>query len=268
MVILPVPPGSPTGIPDSSPEKLAVAIIPARYHSARLPGKPLADIDGRPMIQHVYRRVEAARTVRAVVVATDDDRIRTAVERFGGRAVMTLAAHRSGTERAAEVAAYLDAPVIVNVQADEPLIDPAMIDEVVAPFAADRHVEMTTLRRRIDDPDDLVSPHIVKVVTDRTGNALYFSRATIPWGHSALSVDSPPHVFKHIGLYGYRREFLLTLARLLPSPLEAAESLEQLRALEHGYRIKVLDTTFDCVGVDTPEDLERVRRLMSAGVRA
>ena len=181
---------------------------------------------------------------------------------------MTLAAHRSGTDRAAEVAAGLDAPVVVNVQADEPFIDPAMIDEVVAPFVADRHLEMTTLRRRIDDPDDLLSPHVVKVVTDRNGNALYFSRATIPWGRGASSANTPPHVFKHIGLYAYRREFLLTLARLAPSPLEAAESLEQLRALEHGYCIKVLETTFDCVGVDTPGDLERVRRLMSAGARA
>ena len=180
---------------------------------------------------------------------------------------MTLAAHRSGTDRVAEVAAGLDAPVVVNVQVDEPLIDPGMIDEVVAPFVADPHIEMTTLRRRIDNPDDLLSPHVVKVVTDRNGNALYFSRATIPWGRNASSANTPPYVFKHIGLYAYRREFLLTLARLAPSPLEAAESLEQLRALSHGYRIKVLETTFDCVGVDTPGDLERVRRLMSAGAR-
>ena len=231
----------------------------------RLPGKLLADIGGRPMIEHVYRRAQSARSIGSVVVATDDERIRKAVELFGGRAMMTRSTHRSGMERVAEVAELLDAPVVVNIQGDEPLVEPAMIDQLVQPFGTEREVKMATLRRRIDNRDDLLNPHIVKVVVDVDGNALYFSRAAIPAVRSSFSGATPPLAFKHIGLYAYRRDFLLGLASLAPAPLEVVESLEQLRALEHGYPIKVIETVFDSVGVDTQDDLDRVRRIMPAG---
>jgi 3-deoxy-manno-octulosonate cytidylyltransferase (CMP-KDO synthetase) len=203
------------------------------------------------MIEHVYYRAAASQIVRAVMVATDDERIRRAVEAFGGAAVMTRATHRSGTERLAEVAAGLDCEIVVNVQGDEPLLEPGMIDEVVAPLAADATLMMTTLRRPIADAGELANPNVVKVVASPEDFALYFSRAPLASGE------------RHIGLYAYRREFLLTLAALPPTRLEQAESLEQLRALEHGYRIKVPETAYESVGVDTPDDLERVRRLLA-----
>jgi 3-deoxy-manno-octulosonate cytidylyltransferase (CMP-KDO synthetase) len=241
-----------------------VVIIPARFESSRLPGKALADIAGRPMIEHVYRRAAAARSIAAVIVATDDERIRRAVEGFGGEARLTDRGHPSGTDRLAEVAESLDADLIVNVQGDEPLIDPAMIEEALAPFASDATLMMGTLRRRLDDPRELADPNVTKVVVDRDGYALYFSRAPIPFQRDPGAAAT---AWKHIGLYVYRREFLLAFARLSPTPLERAERLEQLRALEHGFRIKAVETSFDSVGVDTPEDLERARRLMAALAR-
>jgi 3-deoxy-manno-octulosonate cytidylyltransferase (CMP-KDO synthetase) len=242
-----------------------VAIIPARYRSTRLPGKPLADIGGRPMIEHVYRRAKEARSVDAVIVATDDLRIHDAVVRFGGDARMTSDRHPSGTDRLAEVAATLACDLVVNLQGDEPMLAPEMIDEAVAPFAGDPTLMMSTLRKRMEDLADLANPNVTKVVVDRDGYALYFSRAPVPF-HRDPHPAAPATAYRHIGLYVYRREFLLHLARLEPTPLERAESLEQLRALEHGFRIKAVETTFDAVGVDTPEDLERVRHLM-AGAR-
>lgn len=239
-----------------------VAIIPARYQSSRLPGKPLADIAGRPMIEHVYRRAEASPVIDAVVVATDDERVRAAVEAFGGIAWMTRADHRSGSDRLAEVAAGLACELVVNIQGDEPLLAPEMIAEALEPVAACSSVPMGTLCRRIDDPADLVNPNVVKVVRDRQGFALYFSRAAIPYSRVSGGRDAGA-ARKHIGLYVYRREFLLEFARLAPTPLEEAESLEQLRALEHGFRILAPETSHDSIGVDTPEDLERVRKLMS-----
>jgi 3-deoxy-manno-octulosonate cytidylyltransferase (CMP-KDO synthetase) len=212
------------------------------------------------MIEHVYYRAAASQIVRAVMVATDDERIQRAVEAFGGSVEMTRPTHRSGTERLAEVADRLDCDIVVNVQGDEPLLEPGMIDEVVAPLAADPGLVMSTLRRPITEAADLANPNIVKVVADRDDFALYFSRAPIPF---TLSERSESKGAKHIGLYAYRRDFLLMLAALPPTRLEQAESLEQLRALEHGYRIKVPETAFDSVGVDTPEDLERVRRLLA-----
>jgi 3-deoxy-manno-octulosonate cytidylyltransferase (CMP-KDO synthetase) len=239
-----------------------VAVIPARFASSRFPGKALADIDGRPMIEHVYRRAEKALAVSRVIVATDDLRIATAVSRFGGEVRLTRGDHLSGTDRLAEVAASLDCDVIVNVQGDEPLIDPGAIDEAVAPFAADAGIHITTLYRRISEASDLKNPNIVKVAIDRAGFALYFSRAPIPY------VRDPrggwPPLYRHIGLYAYRRSALLVLASLEPTPLERAEALEQLRALEHGIRIKAIETAYDSFGVDTPEDLEHVRRLLAA----
>ena len=242
-----------------------VAIIPARYASTRLPGKPLADIGGRPMVEHVYRRAEAAASVETVVVATDDERIVSAVTAFGGEARMTRADHHSGTDRLAEVAGTLACDVVVNVQADEPLIEPHMIDAVVAACMRDPQIVMSTLRCRIRDAADLQNPHVVKVVVDRDGYALLFSRAAIGLDRTTGPRPAAPPVYKHIGLYAYRRPFLLTLSRLEPTPLERAERLEQLRVLEHGYRIMTTETEHDPIGVDTPEDLERVRRLVATG---
>ncbi len=237
-----------------------VAVIPARYESSRLPGKVLADIAGRPMVEHVYRRAAEARGVDAVVVATDDERIAGAVESFGGVVRLTQPGHRTGTDRVAETARDLRCEVVVNVQADLPLIEPEMIAEVIGPFS-DETVQMSTLRQAISDPADEDNPNVVKVVVDRSGDALYFSRSKIPYRRE----DGV--CFKHIGLYAFRREFLLSFAALSQTPLERAESLEQLRALEHGYRIRAVETRFESIEVDTPDDLERVRRRVSAAAR-
>jgi len=238
-----------------------VAVIPARFGSSRFPGKPLADIDGRPMIEHVYRRAAASPVVSRVVVATDDLRIATTVTGFGGNVRLTRADHQTGTDRLAEVVATIDCDVVVNIQGDEPLLDPRAIAEVVAPFA-DPSISMTTLYRRIDNPADLANSNVVKIVLDRGGFALYFSRAAIP--HARDPRGGWPPLYRHIGLYAYRRSTLLVLAALERTPLERAEALEQLRPLEHGIRIKAVETSYDSIGVDTPEDLEHVRRLMAA----
>jgi 3-deoxy-manno-octulosonate cytidylyltransferase (CMP-KDO synthetase) len=251
-----------------------VALIPARYDSTRFPGKPLAELAGRPMIEHVYRRAAAAKSINAVLVATDDLRIASAVEQFGGFARLTRPSHRSGTDRLAEVAEDLACDIVVNVQGDEPLVDPRTLDELVAPLESDPSVNMSTIRRRIGDPEDYRNPHVVKVVIDADGNALYFSRSPIPFvraasddgGHAWIADPRFP-VFKHLGLYAYRRSFLLAFSRLQPTPLEIAESLEQLRALEHGFRIRTVETEHDSIGVDTPEDLERARRIVAAEAR-
>jgi 3-deoxy-manno-octulosonate cytidylyltransferase (CMP-KDO synthetase) len=235
-----------------------VAVIPARYESSRLPGKVLADIAGRPMVEHVYRRAAEARGVDAVVVATDDERIAGAVESFGGVVRLTQPGHRTGTDRVAETARDLRCEIVVNVQADLPLIEPEMVAEVIGPFRDDAEIQMSTLRQAIADPADEDNPNVVKVVVDRSGNALYFSRSKIPY------CREDGVCFKHIGLYAFRREFLLSFAALSQTPLERAESLEQLRALEHGYRIRAVETRFESIEVDTPDDLERVRRRMSA----
>jgi 3-deoxy-manno-octulosonate cytidylyltransferase (CMP-KDO synthetase) len=212
------------------------------------------------MIEHVYRRTAAARSIASVIVATDDERIHRAVRAFGGESRMTSTAHQSGTDRIAEVAAGLQCDLIVNVQGDEPLIEPAMIDEAVAPFAGNPALMMSTLRRRIEDDADTQNPNVTKVVVDREEFALYFSRAPIPF----VRRDCPPApAWRHVGLYVYRRECLLRLAALPPTAMERSEALEQLRALEHGIRIKAVETVFDSIGVDTPEDLERVRSLLS-----
>ena len=249
-----------SGLALDSDSGSVVAIIPARYHSTRLPGKALADIAGRPMIEHVYRRAAAATAVTSVLVATDDDRILEAVRAFGGAACMTSPHHVSGTDRLAEVAAELACEIVVNVQGDEPLIEPSMIDEAVEPLLADPMVVMSTLRRRIDDPDELRNPNVTKVVVDREGYALYFSRAPIPFVRDG---GTPAPAWRHVGLYVYRRDCLLQLAGLPPSTLERSEALEQLRALEHGIRILAVETAHDSIGVDTPDDLERARRLLA-----
>jgi 3-deoxy-manno-octulosonate cytidylyltransferase (CMP-KDO synthetase) len=246
---------------DSVPSLTVVVVIPARYASTRLPGKALADLDGRPMIEHVYRRAAAASAVSQVIVATDDLRIATRVIAFGGTVRLTRATHETGTDRLAEVAATLDCDIVVNVQGDEPLIDPGAIGEVVAPFSTDPSLQMSTLVRRIQDPADFSNPNITKVVVDRAGFAMYFSRAPIP--HVRDPRRGWPPFYKHVGSYAYRRSALLVLASLEPTPLERAESLEQLRALEHGIRIKAVETAYESFGVDTAEDLEQVRRLLA-----
>jgi 3-deoxy-manno-octulosonate cytidylyltransferase (CMP-KDO synthetase) len=224
----------------------------------------LLDIGGRPMIEHVYRRAASARLISAVLVATDDERVADVVSGFGGWARLTSPAHASGTDRLAEVARSFPCELIVNVQGDEPLIDPAVIDAVVAPMLADPSMAMGTASRQLRDEAELSSAHVVKVVCDAAGSALYFSRAPIPHGR-----DQSAAVLAraHIGLYVYRRDTLLRLAALPPGPLERAEALEQLRALEHGIRINVVETNYQSVGVDTTDDLEHVRRLVLAGTR-
>ena len=235
----------------------AICVIPARYLSTRLPGKPLKEICGVPMICRVWQRASLAKAVDEVIVATDDERIFSAVEKFSGRAMMTRADHKTGTDRLAEVAEkFPDVEIVVNVQGDEPLIEPALIDELVAEFA-DENLQMATVATELTDEADFQNPNNVKVVVDRSNNALYFSRATIPFPRNAGK--SP--VFKHIGIYAYRRNFLLSYAKMEPTPLEQTESLEQLRALENGYKIRVIKSSCRFVGVDTEEDLQLVNEI-------
>ena len=216
------------------------------------------------MIEHVYRRASAARSVSSVIVATDDERILRVVQGFGGEARMTAASHQSGTDRIAEVVADLRCDLVANVQGDEPLLEPEMIDQAVSAFHGEPSLQMSTLRRRIADPAERQNPNVTKVVVDRDGYALYFSRAPIPWVREGCP---PAAAWRHVGLYVYTRDCLLRLSKLPPSELERSEALEQLRALDHGIRIKALETMHDSVGVDTAEDLERVRRLLAATVR-
>ena len=222
------------------------------------------------MIEHVYRRAADARGVGEVIVATDDQRIVEAVTAFGGSARMTRSDHRTGTDRLAEVAADLTCEVVVNVQGDLPLLDPRMIESAVAPLLADSTLQIATICTPILDDAEYRNPNVVKVVRNERGDALYFSRAPIPHHRNAGSPEAGPHsnaALKHVGLYAYRRTFVPIFAALPPTPLEIAESLEQLRALEHGYRIHAVVTNVESVEVDTPEDLERVRRLVAVAAR-
>jgi 3-deoxy-manno-octulosonate cytidylyltransferase (CMP-KDO synthetase) len=248
----------------------AIGIIPARYSSTRLEGKPLLYIAGKPMIQHVYQRASSAPVLDRVIVATDDARIVEAVRAFGGEVRLTSPDHPSGTDRVAEVAGSLEADVVVNIQGDEPLITPGMIEDLILPMRGDRSLQMCTLCRRISNVNEIFDPDVVKVVRDRDGFALYFSRAPIPFhreewkgrNQGPLGADGlTAACYKHFGLYAYRRDFLFQLTALPPSPLEKTEQLEQLRALENGYRIKVVETQEDTIGVDTELDLERVREI-------
>ena len=236
-------------------------VIPARYASTRLPGKPLIEIGGKTLVQWVYlRALESARLDR-VLVATDDERILRSVRSWGGHAVMTSDRHRSGTERVAEVAQGIEADVFINLQCDEPALPPATIDRVCACFDEDPEVQVATACVPIPDPEKALDPNVVKVVTDSTGRALYFSRAPIPFAR-----EGKAPFFKHLGIYGYRRRLLLNLSRLRPSPLEEIEKLEQLRFLENRIPIRVAAVDEDSVGVDTQEDLERVRPFFENGL--
>lgn len=235
-----------------------LCVIPARYASTRLPGKPLSMINGKPMIQRVYERAVQARLPQEVVVATDHEAVYKAVEGFGGRAMMTSPDHPSGTDRLAEVALnYPDIDVIVNVQGDEPMIPPEVIDRLAECFDHDPELDMATLKVKMQE-EDYNNPAAVKVVTSLSGYALYFSRSLMPYPRNK---PEDFNVYKHVGIYAYKRDFLLKYAAMAPTPLERAESLEQLRALENGYRIKVLESDFQGVGVDTPEDLAAVNEI-------
>jgi len=239
------------------PRKI-LGVIPARLASSRFPAKVLASIASKPMLQHVYERASLARYLSRTIIATDDERVAEVARSFGAQARMTRSDHASGTDRVAEVASAEDASIVVNIQGDEPLIDPNAIDLAILPLIHDSSVVMSTLKKRIEDPREIADPNVVKVVTNRLGDAIYFSRSPIPFERDAGGRSA---CFKHIGLYVYRREFLLNYSALPAGPLEAAERLEQLRALENGYPIRVVETEYDSVGVDTPEDLERVSRM-------
>lgn len=235
-----------------------LGIIPARYQSTRLPGKPLLEIAGKPMIQWVYERAKTASLLDEVVVATDDFRIVDAVQKFGGRVELTAAVHPTGTDRLAEVAKRYPCDIVINIQGDEPLIQGMVIDAITKPLLDDAKLPMTTARVRLTDTQQIQEPSVVKVVTDDKGYALYFSRSPIPYPRNPGKAE----YWKHIGLYGYRRDFLLQYIELPQSDLEIAESLEQLRVLSNGFRIKLVEVEQDSVGVDTQEDLERVRKIL------
>ena len=249
------------------PAPRTVVIIPARFGSERLPGKPLADIAGMPMIVRVMKQASLASLVHEVVVATDDERIAAAVAAHGGRAVMTPADIKSGSDRIAHAArALIDAEIIVNVQGDEPLIPPAMIDQAVLPLVRDPAIEVGTLVRRIGSVEELRNPNLPKVVLADNGDCLYFSRSSIPFGRDVTDRELIARfpVYRHIGLYVFRRAFLLRYAAMTPSPLEQAEKLEQLRILERGHRIHAEVTEYESIAVDTQDDLDRVRRFVTS----
>lgn len=236
-----------------------IGIIPARYGSTRLEGKPLKDICGKPMIQHVYEAAQQAKLIDQVYVATDDQRIIAAVEQFGGNARLTSLDHKTGTDRIAEVAANVEADIVVNLQGDEPLVNPAMIDEVIQPFIDEPDLPMSTLCVPILEEAGLNDPNVVKAVFDQKGYALYFSRSLIPYPRKQDNFQA----YEHLGLYAYRKDFLMTYIALPQSRLEINESLEQLRVLEAGYRLKVIISAFpyDGMSVDTLEDLEKARQI-------
>lgn len=235
--------------------KKVYCIIPARFHSTRLPGKPLADIAGKPMIQRVYEQAVKAEKVDRVIVATDHEDIFSVVKNFGGEVVMTSAHHATGTDRLAEVAEqFPEADIIINIQGDEPEIDPKVIDQLVVPLGNSDDLSMATVITPMND-NELEQPGCVKVVVDQKGKALYFSRSLIPYLRTETRIVP---VYKHIGVYGYQREFLLQFSKLVPTPLEQMESLEQLRALEYGYQIQTILVAHSAIGVDTPEDLAAI----------
>lgn len=235
-----------------------LGVIPARFQATRLPGKPLLMIADKPMIQWVYEGARSATLIDEVVVATDDRRIYEAVKNFGGQVEMTSAEHPTGTDRLAEVARRFQTEIVVNIQGDEPLIAGEVIDTIIQPLIEEPNLPMSTAKVLLADQAQIGEPSVVKVVTDENGYALYFSRSPIPFPRNSQTAV----YWKHIGLYGYRREFLLKYVNLPRTGLELTESLEQLRVLSHGYRIKVIEVTKDSIGVDTPEDLERVRKIV------
>lgn len=240
----------------------SVGIIPARYEASRFQGKVLADIGGKPMIQHVWERAKKAHMLDDLIIAADDDRIIKVVEAFGGKALFTSKSHPSGTDRLREIANPLDVDIIINIQADEPLLHHSMIDNLVSVLREDKDAVMVSLMRKIESSYEMDNPNVVKVVVDKNNFALYFSRSPIPYirDREGLSERGRSHLYKHIGLYAYTKDFLFTFANLPSSSLEKYEKLEQLRALENGYKVKMVETKYDTVGVDTPQDLEEAKR--------
>lgn len=240
-----------------------MAVIPARFASTRFPGKVIAPLAGKPLVAHVYERARRARLVDHCVIATDDARVAEAVRPFGCEIVMTRSDHPSGTDRIAEVALSTEAEIVINVQGDEPLIEPKTIDATIRPLLADPAIPMTTAKHRIANLREITDPNVVKVVCDTRGFALYFSRAPVPHVRDVKSDGPIPDCYwRHIGIYAYRREFLLEYATMAATPLEKLEKLEQLRVLENGRPIAVVETEYEAIGVDTREDLERVRAIL------
>ena len=243
-----------------------IGVIPARYLSTRFEGKILADILGKPMLQHVWERAKQSRMLDDLIIACDSESIlKTALE-FGAKAVMTSKEHACGTDRISEVVNPIDVKIIINIQADEPLVRPMMIDSLARVLLEDKMVNMATLMKKIDDVSELLDPNVVKVVVDKNNFALYFSRAPIPYLALNAEIDQVIY-YKHIGLYGYTKDFLFTYKNLPVSNLEKTEKLEQLRVLAEGFKIKVIETKFDTVGVDTPDDLERVKKQLEKEIR-
>ena len=238
----------------------AIGVIPARYGSTRFEGKVIKDLCGKPVIQHVYERAKKAKLLDDLIIAADDDRIIRVVEGFGGKVVFTSKSHSTGTDRLTEVVNAIDVRVVVNIQGDEPLINPMVIDDLVRAMQDDPRLMMATVVKKSYSMEEFKSPDVVKAVLDQNKNALYFSRSPIP----SLLTPSPNESFfyKHIGIYAYNKDFLFTFKKLPSSYLENGERLEQLRALEHGYKIKAIETKFETVGVDTPEDLESARQIL------
>ncbi len=240
----------------------AIGVIPARYSATRFDGKVLATLCGKAVIQHTWENAKKAHTLDELIVAADDERIIKTVESFGGKATLTAKGHPSGTDRLREIVNSLDVNIVVNIQADEPLLHPSMIDELVTALLQDKEIVMATLMKKIDNPEEIGNPNVVKVVPDKDNFALYFSRVAIPF-HKQAGAGC---YYKHIGLYSYTKDFLFTFVNLPRSFLEKTEGLEQLRALENGYKIKVLETSYKTVGIDTPEDLKRAEEVLSKGI--
>ncbi|MDD5120241.1 MAG: 3-deoxy-manno-octulosonate cytidylyltransferase [Candidatus Omnitrophica bacterium] len=242
-----------------------IGVIPARYSSTRFSGKVLADIMGKPMLQHVWERAKLSRMLDDLIIACDSEIILKAAKKFGAKAVMTSREHTCGTDRISEVVNPLDVKVIINIQGDEPLVHPMMIDSVARALLEDTSVNMATIMKKIEDSLQVFDPNVVKVVVDKNNFALYFSRAPIPFLAPNAEVEQVTY-FKHVGLYGYTKDFLFTYKNLPSSHLEKTEKLEQLRVLCEGFKIKVIETTFDTVGVDTPQDLEKVKEQLQKGI--
>ena len=241
----------------------AIGIIPARWGSTRFEGKVLADLLGKPVVQHVWESARKAKALDDLVVACDDERIMKVVEAFGGKAVYTSVDQPSGTDRLAEVVNPLDVKIVVNIQGDEPLVRPIMIDNLVMALENETVAQMATMVKIIEDDAELTNSNVVKAIFDKNGYAIYFSRYAIPYNRTnAADKEKKPVYYKHIGMYAYTKDFLFTFRNLPKSPLESAEKLEQLRVLEYGYKIKVVETKFDTVGVDTHDDLMRVKEIM------
>lgn len=240
-----------------------IGVIPARYSSTRFTAKVLAPIAGKPMIQHVWERAKQSKILDDLIIACDNELVEKAAREFGAKVVMTSKQHTCGSDRISEVVNPLDVKIVVNIQGDEPLVNPMMIDNVARALLDDSSINMATIKKRITDPALINDPNVVKVVTDKNGFALYFSRAAIPY--LAAGSDVSPVYYKHIGLYAYTKDFLFTYRNIPVSSLERTEKLEQLRVLEEGFRIKVIETKFDTFGVDTPEDLERLKIYMEHG---